>query len=288
LDYTIALLDRWPGSVPDFSLSPRPPRPDEPVFIIAYPDGGDTLAVTLEDNLAVEAGELEIGYQAPTTKGASGGLVMNDRWEALAIHRKADYRRRVNFGNRLDVILMNARDRLAEVKIEEALAERLRAQSKDHSGLPDEGYFSVFISYSRHDSAFANRLFNAFQANGVKAWLDREEVLPGEDIRDEIGRGIQQSDKIIICCSRHSLNSRWVESEIDGVLDKEYGLSRSASDKVLALIPVDLDGFLFEWDGHRATTLRARHAADFTDWQDDVAFEKTFLKLLEALRTDSV
>ena len=37
--------------------------------------------------------------------------------------------------------------------------------------------------------------------------------------------------------------------------------------KVLALIPLNIDGYLFQWDSGKASVLKERLAGDFTGWQ---------------------
>ncbi len=55
----------------------------------------------------------------------------------------------------------------------------------------------------------------------------------------------------------------------------------------LALIPLNLDGFMFDWTGSHGATLRKRLAANFTGWEHDNAkFEKQFERLVLALRSD--
>ena len=59
--------------------------------------------------------------------------------------------------------------------------------------------------------------------------------------------------------------------------------------KVLALIPLNLDGYLLSnaWQSGKAQQVRSRLAADFTGWEkDDTIFTKQLDRLLKALHVD--
>ena len=58
--------------------------------------------------------------------------------------------------------------------------------------------------------------------------------------------------------------------------------------KVRALIPLDLDGFLFNgWESGKAALIKERVVADFTGWEtDNKKMQEQMERVLRALRTD--
>jgi hypothetical protein len=170
-------------------------------------------------------------------------------------------------------------------------------------GLPDEWityipslvgdgiqFFSCFISYSSVDKPFAVRLYEALQAKGIRCWLDEKQLLPGDDISRELERGIHLWDKFLLCASKNSLTSWWVEDEIKTTLEKERALRKEREKPVHKLIPLNLDGYMFtdQWDlGVLANEIRSRVAADFRDWEKpDSKFSQQVDRVIKALRAD--
>jgi multimeric flavodoxin WrbA len=59
---------------------------------------------------------------------------------------------------------------------------------------------SVFISYSSNAQVKVERLAEVLrQEQDMKVWLDTTDIYPGDDILEEIKKGIRAADKIIIC-----------------------------------------------------------------------------------------
>jgi hypothetical protein len=170
-------------------------------------------------------------------------------------------------------------------------------------GLPDEWityipslvgdgiqFFSCFISYSSLDKPFAVRLHDALQSNGIRCWLDEKHLLPGDDISRELERGIYLWDKFLLCASKNSLISWWVEDDIKTTLEKERALRKERGKPVRKLIPLNLDGYMFtdQWDlAVLANEIRSRVAADFRGWETNKQnFDIQVHRVIKALRAD--
>jgi uncharacterized protein YjbI with pentapeptide repeats len=95
-------------------------------------------------------------------------------------------------------------------------------------------YYSCFISHSSKDEAFAQRLHADLQQNGVRCWFAPEDMKIGDKIRPRIDESIRIHDKLLLILSENSLNSFWVESEVEKAFEEEVEGPRCVSAGVRA------------------------------------------------------
>ncbi len=73
---------------------------------------------------------------------------------------------------------------------------------------------TVFISYATEDYDTAKRLYDDLKQNGTDPWLDRENLLAGQNWRDEISRVIRKSDYFLVLVSSKSVSKKgYVQKE---------------------------------------------------------------------------
>ena len=72
----------------------------------------------------------------------------------------------------------------------------------------------VFISHSSKDKPMVETLANDLSNRGFEVWLDKWEIVPGDNIVDKINSGLEAADAGLIVFSVHSADSNWVSAEI--------------------------------------------------------------------------
>jgi hypothetical protein len=72
----------------------------------------------------------------------------------------------------------------------------------------------IFISYSRKDLAFAQKIVDALAANDLDTWIDWKSIPKGEDWEQEIYHGIEGADALLFLLSPDSVASEMCNNEI--------------------------------------------------------------------------
>lgn len=147
---------------------------------------------------------------------------------------------------------------------------------------------STFISYGKPDEQFAQKLHVTLRRSGVQTFFFPEHAIAGEKLHRMMRRGVNTHDRVILICSKQSLNRKGVLNEIEEVLARE---ARDGGENYL--IPIRLDDFIFtDWKPSRpdiAQTIRDRVIADFSDTlAAPEKFDVEVAKLLRALRKSPV
>ena len=74
--------------------------------------------------------------------------------------------------------------------------------------------YDVFISYSRKDAAFAERLCAEFDRLGIVYFIDRKGIKGGENFLGVLGEAIQESSLFVLLASKNAYASKFTLSEV--------------------------------------------------------------------------
>jgi hypothetical protein len=121
----------------------------------------------------------------------------------------------------------------------------------------------VFISYAREDYEAAFRLYRDLKRAGLRPWLDKHDLLPGQDWNREIRKAVRKSRYFIAIFSSTSVHKR-------GYVQKEYKLSLDVLDEFpegeIFAIPVRLDNCEIPYEKFR----KIEYVDLFSDWTQGV------------------
>ena len=111
------------------------------------------------------------------------------------------------------------------------------ASASDHSGtirLP----LKAFLCHSSSDRTQVKGLYDRLRSDSCDPWLDKEDILPGQDWELEIRRAVRASDVVIVCLSARSVSKTgFVQNEIKYALDIADGQPEGS----IFLIPLRLE-----------------------------------------------
>ena len=135
----------------------------------------------------------------------------------------------------------------------------------------------AFISYSAADAPFVDRLYDRLMEAGASVWLDRHDLVAGP-LQKQIDRAIRETDVVVLVLSESSVESDWVEHELEVARKKEKEEKRDI------LCPVALDD---AWKPKMNDVLWApvkkKSVRDFSQWESD-SFDPEFERLVKGIR----
>lgn len=137
--------------------------------------------------------------------------------------------------------------------------------------MQNQGNTKVFISYSRKDKAFVQKLNDALNASGIAPWVDWEGIPLSSDWMAEITTAIQSADAFLFVISPESLKSRICMDEVE--------LGIKFNKKIIPIL------YKEPLKGHKIhPRLASTHWVYLRSRKDD--FKVTIPKLVEAIQTD--
>src|SRR5215467_4424054 len=97
---------------------------------------------------------------------------------------------------------------------------------------------TVFINYYEKDASFAYRLYSDLKTASLNPWIDKENLLPGENLKSETEKVIRKCDYFIALFSTVSVLARGnVQNQIRTALDVRNNIAGSP----VFFIPARLD-----------------------------------------------
>jgi hypothetical protein len=140
----------------------------------------------------------------------------------------------------------------------------------------------VFMSHCSADKPFVERLSkDLLTLEGIDAWLDDWEILPGDRIPSKIEEGLSGANVFILVLSPQSVQSQWVSHEKDAwltaQLNEEVKAKQESRTPNRRLIPV-----LYQ-DCQKPELLSAMKHVSITDSR----YEEGFLRLVKGIRGES-
>jgi TIR domain len=93
----------------------------------------------------------------------------------------------------------------------------------------------IFFSYSRADAPMVDRIAKDLSRQGVELWMDRQNLVPGQEWLSQIRQAISEADFMVVFLSQFSLKSKSVQYEYEKAFEYQ---SRAGGTR---LIPVLLD-----------------------------------------------
>jgi tetratricopeptide (TPR) repeat protein len=73
---------------------------------------------------------------------------------------------------------------------------------------------NVFVSYSSNDKSIVHALAQRLKNDGVRVWLDKWDIKPGESIPLKIQLGLEKSHTVLMCMSPAYFASEWGWTEL--------------------------------------------------------------------------
>jgi hypothetical protein len=161
-------------------------------------------------------------------------------------------------------------------------------------------FYTCFITHADEDQEFAIRLAADLQSRGVRCWTYRDTAALGPRIYKKSDRTLRVYDKLLVICSKDSLQHNHVLREMERALLKEQAIARGNDELQHAngngptnprlrepqvLFLVRLDDYVADgWQHARKMEVARRTIGNFAGWsQNSESYQQSLSSLLNLL-----
>ena len=128
----------------------------------------------------------------------------------------------------------------------------------------------IFLSYRSNEAEFALKLATDLKNAGVRVWIDRLDIRPGEDWRRALELGINNCAALLTILSPAYIESTYCQREMARADRLDY-----------PIIPILLESLeQAEWP----LVIELYQYIDFTDWRNSTVYEEKLQDLIKFLR----
>ncbi|MDP2311539.1 MAG: toll/interleukin-1 receptor domain-containing protein [Pseudomonadota bacterium] len=129
--------------------------------------------------------------------------------------------------------------------------------------MPTSSGFDVFLSHNSVDKALVVKLKSLLRERGLRAWLDKDELTPGEPWQPLLEKGVGASATIAACIGPSGMGP-WQSEEVELALQDARRLGKRVIPVILPSTPADVEytGFL---DNRTRVDLREGFTAEGLD-----------------------
>lgn len=101
-----------------------------------------------------------------------------------------------------------------------------------------ENRLRVFLCHSNGDKPVVRKLYQHLKQDGFAPWLDEEDLIPGQDWREEIPAAVRACNVVVVCLSKGSTTKEgYVQKEIKVALD----VAQEKPEGTIFIIPARLE-----------------------------------------------
>lgn len=133
--------------------------------------------------------------------------------------------------------------------------------------------FDIFLCYAKEDRNLAEKIVAALRKQEILV-LDVEEIKPEDSLLNHIMCGIENANYSLLLISEHSLNSSWIQYELNAAMIEEVEKQH------IKLLPAIIGKIEYE---QLKPDIRAKYCLDF---RDDKNSQKSVLALVDLIQPE--